>query len=724
MIDYGFNIKLTGDALKDMQKLADAMKRLKANASDLSSISVGTKNFSNQKSLSESFYRTQKGLENKVFLSSLANQQKLRREEIKGVFQVQTAEIKEKNKLSLERAKADRLELKSRLDSYKAQKGVESKAFLSSLANQQKLMREEIKGVFQVQAAEIRSAGLIANTKLREENRVRREQERTQQNLERARLRRFQGIRDRAMGYIAPNPFTVKNAIVGGLAATGISSIGKSIWENGTFIEDAKIGFKTILGNADKGEKLYNDLYDFSQKTPFTLRESVGMGMRLAPALSQEKIVPTLQMLGTAAKGGMGDLSEITNNYLQGIYKRNVNAVDIKQYANQRVPVSQELEKMLSITKAYKEAGGLENLVSQGRIGSKIIEEAFRRMTSAGGVFFGLLEERAKTASGQWAILQGKFESIAGGIFLKLTPFINSFLDKLKYIADNFERLTPSFKKLGDVFTNTTFGKFFDLFGNFKKSADGTPDIIDRISSAMDTLSTILNGYVNYVLPFQALASSLKVIGSILTLGGLVPLLKGGAALTTVATGAGVAAGTGTAVGIGGYAAAIASAINPIFLVLGGIATTIGAWYLLSKDQTEKDKKNFDVAWGLGIKDLRKNQNQKITNLSGSLIEFGNDGFDLYDKKRQQEYKSPINYDPNTEKLLLEAQNGRGGGAGRAGGISGSTRNLTINFNDALVKVLIEKVMGSDIVDKIKEGSDVAADELFTILRNVALQTR
>jgi hypothetical protein len=49
---------------------------------------------------------------------------------------------------------------------------------------------------------------------------------------------------------------------------------------------------------------------------------------------------------------------------------------------------------------------------------------------------------------------------------------------------------------------------------------------------------------------------------------------------------------------------------------------------------------------------------------------------------------------------------------------------LTINFNDALVKVLIEKVMGSDIVDKIKEGSDVAADELFTILRNVALQTR
>ena len=42
MIDYGFNIKLTGSALKEMQKLEDSMRRVEELSRKISSISVKT----------------------------------------------------------------------------------------------------------------------------------------------------------------------------------------------------------------------------------------------------------------------------------------------------------------------------------------------------------------------------------------------------------------------------------------------------------------------------------------------------------------------------------------------------------------------------------------------------------------------------------------------------------------------------------------------------------
>ena len=67
-------------------------------------------------------------------------------------------------------------------------------------------------------------------------------------------------------------------------------------------MEQARIGFATMLGSAEKAQKFLDDLADFAVKTPFEYPELLEAAKRmLAYGFAAEEVLPTLRAVGDAS---------------------------------------------------------------------------------------------------------------------------------------------------------------------------------------------------------------------------------------------------------------------------------------------------------------------------------------------------------------------------------------------------------------------------------------
>lgn len=239
-------------------------------------------------------------------------------------------------------------------------------------------------------------------------------------------------------------------AEIGGLVA--IKRFGSDVIEATGKMQQLQVALSTILQDKSKADALLADISRFAVTTPFSIDEvATGAKQLLAYGSSADNVVEELSMLGDVASGLQIPLGQLI--YLYGTLRTQGRAmtVDIRQFAGRGIPIYEQLAKVLGVTK--DEVSGL---VTEGKVGFKEVEQAFKNMTSEGGQFNNMLANSAGTWPQQIAAVEEK-------LFLKLNEFGNNYKEVFEFGIGTAEDLVES---LDDVLS--VIGGLIAAYGTYK----------------------------------------------------------------------------------------------------------------------------------------------------------------------------------------------------------------------------------------------------------------
>lgn len=247
-----------------------------------------------------------------------------------------------------------------------------------------------------------------------------------------------------------------------------LQTIGKITVGNAKAIEDMTASFTPLLGSVEKAKDLIKALNQEASTTPFTLNGIGSVAKQLLPAMNGdiEKTTQAFRMLGDTAGGSIEKLETITRGYMKTLLKGKVDMESLNMIAEAGVPIYTELSKSMGVT--VKE---MMKLSSEGKITSDDLTEAFKSMTTEGGIFFNGMEIASQTLSGKMSTLSDILTQIGATIG-------ESFLPSLKEIIDK---------------TIKTSKAFLDWINNAKKMAEITRKLKDGTAELEEKLFTVQN---------------------------------------------------------------------------------------------------------------------------------------------------------------------------------------------------------------------------------------
>ena len=239
-------------------------------------------------------------------------------------------------------------------------------------------------------------------------------------------------------------------AEIGGLVA--IKRFGSDVIEATGKMQQLQVALSTILQDKSKADQLIAEIVQFAAKTPFNLDDvATGAKQLLAYGSSADNVVKELSMLGDVASGLQIPIGQLI--YLYGTLRTQGRAmtVDIRQFAGRGIPIFEELAKVLGVSKDQ-----VGELVKEGKVGFKEVEQAFKNMTSEGGEFANLMESSA----GTWP---QRLSNIEDTLFQKMNEFGNKYKEVFEFGIGTAEDLVES---LDDVLS--VIGGLIAAYGTYK----------------------------------------------------------------------------------------------------------------------------------------------------------------------------------------------------------------------------------------------------------------
>lgn len=239
-------------------------------------------------------------------------------------------------------------------------------------------------------------------------------------------------------------------AEIGGLVA--IKKFGSDVIEATGKMQQLQVALSTILQDKSKADQLIADIVQFAAKTPLNLDDvATGAKQLLAYGSSADNVVNELSMLGDVASGLQIPIGQLI--YLYGTLRTQGRAmtVDIRQFAGRGIPIYEELAKVLGVSKDQ-----VGELVKEGKVGFKEVEQAFKNMTSEGGKFANLMESSA----GTWP---QRLSNIEDTLFQKMNEFGNKYKEVFEFGIGTAEDLVES---LDDVLS--VMGGLIAAYGTYK----------------------------------------------------------------------------------------------------------------------------------------------------------------------------------------------------------------------------------------------------------------
>ena len=297
---------------------------------------------------------------------------------------------------------------------------------------------------------------------------------------------------------------------VGGLAKgfgilTGVvTAVGGLALKSAIDIESLNAEFEVMLGSADKARKFTEDLQKMADFTPFD-DKALAKNARtlLAFGVSQEKIFPSLQMLGDVAGRDAEKLSSLTLAFSQVSSGGKLTGQDLLQFINAGFnPLSVLAEK------TGKSMSELKDEMSKGAISADMVAEAFKIATSEGGQFFGNMEKQSQTLGGLISTLVSKFNRMLAKVGMAL-------IEPAKIVV----------KQLTDLIENELLTIVDDLVVGFAPLIDG---IISLFISLMKFVTPFVSQLVDMLMPaINLIVAEVLILADLLigTLGKIMPLV-------------------------------------------------------------------------------------------------------------------------------------------------------------------------------------------------------
>ena len=284
-----------------------------------------------------------------------------------------------------------------------------------------------------------------------------------------------------------------------GIGAGAAVAVGAGL-KVASSMEQARIGFTTMLGSAEKADVFLRDLQAFAAETPFEFQELTAAAGRLsAVGTETSQIIPLMTSLGdaTSAMGtGAQGIDRAVTALTQMQQKGKVTGEEMLQLAEAGIPAWDALASHMGTTVAEAQAA-----VSAGSVGA---EEIFTALETRSGAAMqkvsGMMEKQSAT-------LAGMFSTLKDTVSLELGNAVMPLVDSLKDVLPQLSTL------IGDLLA-TVGPAFAALFGELAKVFTAILPVIIPILEQLASVFVKVLGVIGPALGtiVKALAPALAVV--------------------------------------------------------------------------------------------------------------------------------------------------------------------------------------------------------------------
>ena len=222
------------------------------------------------------------------------------------------------------------------------------------------------------------------------------------------------------------------------LGGMGLKELASRVISVRAEFESMETSLKVLLGgNEERLNNIMGQIKEYALASPLNTKDMVGaVQMMTSFGIEAEKSIDYLKAIGDVSMGDAGKFNSLALAFSQMSSAGKLMGQDLMQMVNQGFNPLEEIAR-----KTGKSIGELKNEMSKGAITSKMVQDAFISATSAGGKFYGMASEGAKTLNGQISMLQESFDNMFNEIGSKGEGVVMSAVQAATYLVENYEQV-------------------------------------------------------------------------------------------------------------------------------------------------------------------------------------------------------------------------------------------------------------------------------------------
>ena len=271
--------------------------------------------------------------------------------------------------------------------------------------------------------------------------------------------------------------------------------VRKLIEVRGEF-EKQNVALTTLLGNKDQADKLQGQIVELAVQSPFSLRELTTYAKSLAAYQVQyEELYDTTKMLADVASGLGVDMQRLILAFGQVKASNFLRGTETRQFTEAGINMLGELAKYYSeLEGRIVSVGEVQERQFRRMISFQDVEEVFKRLTSAGGMFYNMQENQAKTLAGLWTNLTDSIDVMFNEIGVANDTTLKNFVILIRDIIENWREVAWYLEKVAFAFGVYKAAVLLAQLGssNFVKSAINMDRVIGRLNIKIPILSKSL----------------------------------------------------------------------------------------------------------------------------------------------------------------------------------------------------------------------------------------
>lgn len=204
--------------------------------------------------------------------------------------------------------------------------------------------------------------------------------------------------------------------------------------------ERQNVALDAIIRDPDASHTIWNQTVQLALKSPFQLKELVTYTKQLAAyRIETDKLHDTTKRLADVSAGLGVDMSRLILAYGQIRAATYLRGTELRQLTEAGIPMLEELATYFTELEGRAiSAGDVFEMISKRMVTFKDVEEVFKRMTDAGGVFFDMQEKQSQTLYGTISNLKDAYDIMLNEIGQSNYGFTKTFLSFLKDAATNW----------------------------------------------------------------------------------------------------------------------------------------------------------------------------------------------------------------------------------------------------------------------------------------------
>lgn len=229
----------------------------------------------------------------------------------------------------------------------------------------------------------------------------------------------------------------LQSRIAAAFSIGAITGFAKKVVDVRAQFELQNVALRAILQNKDEADRIFNQVQQMALQSPFTIMQLTTYTKQLAAyRVESEKLVGTTKMLADVSAGLGVDISRLILAYGQVKSANYLRATEVRQFTEAGLNIAGELANYFSELQGKMiSVGDVMEMITKRMVRFEDVEEVFKRVTSAGGMFYDMQKKQSETLHGQmqritdaYSIMMNEIGKSQGGVIAESLTLIRSLI--------------------------------------------------------------------------------------------------------------------------------------------------------------------------------------------------------------------------------------------------------------------------------------------------------